>query len=41
MEIDNINVKRDQVEKLVMQTMEADIGKKIKEKAMEWRKFAE
>jgi hypothetical protein len=39
MEIDNNIVKRDQVEKLVMQIMEAGMGKKSREKAMEWRKL--
>ncbi|KAL6135060.1 hypothetical protein ACLB2K_067288 [Fragaria x ananassa] len=40
MEIDN-NVKRDNVEKLVRELMEGEKGKKIKEKAMEWKKLAE
>ncbi|KAJ4829750.1 hypothetical protein Tsubulata_049483 [Turnera subulata] len=40
MEIDN-NVKRDEVEKLVRELMEGEKGKKMKEKAMEWKKLAE
>ncbi|THG23132.1 hypothetical protein TEA_000960 [Camellia sinensis var. sinensis] len=40
MEIDN-NVKRDEVEKLVREFMEGKKGKKMKKKAMEWKKLAE
>ena len=40
MEIDN-NVKRDEVEKLIRELMEGDKGKKMKTKAMEWKKFGE
>lgn len=40
MEIDN-NVKRDEVESLVRELMVGDKGKKLKEKAMEWKKLAE
>ncbi|OIT32503.1 PREDICTED: 7-deoxyloganetin glucosyltransferase-like [Nicotiana attenuata] len=40
MEIDN-NVKRDEVESLVRELMVGDKGKKMKEKAMEWKKLAE
>ncbi|XP_062027194.1 7-deoxyloganetin glucosyltransferase-like [Rosa rugosa] len=40
MEIDN-NVKRDNIEKLVRELMEGEKGKKIKEKAMEWKKLAD
>lgn len=40
MEIEN-DVKRDQVEKLVRELMEGEKGKKMKSKAMEWKKLAE
>ncbi|THG13617.1 hypothetical protein TEA_024053 [Camellia sinensis var. sinensis] len=40
MEIDN-NVKREEVEKLVRELMEREKGKKMKSKAMEWKKLAE
>ncbi|CAI9765375.1 unnamed protein product [Fraxinus pennsylvanica] len=40
MEIDN-NVKRDEVEKLVKELMDGEKGKKMKEKAMEWKRKAE
>ncbi|KAL8540550.1 hypothetical protein ACS0TY_001981 [Phlomoides rotata] len=40
MEIDN-NVKRDEVELLVSELMDGEKGKKMKEKAMEWKKKAE
>ncbi|XP_034209221.1 7-deoxyloganetin glucosyltransferase-like [Prunus dulcis] len=40
LEIDN-NVKRDEVEKLVRDLMEGENGKKLKIKAMEWKKLAE
>ncbi|CAI9770064.1 unnamed protein product [Fraxinus pennsylvanica] len=40
MEIDN-NVKRDEVEELVKELMDGEKGKKMKEKAMEWKKKAE
>ncbi|KAL5701821.1 7-deoxyloganetin glucosyltransferase [Ranunculus cassubicifolius] len=40
MEIDN-NVKRDILEALVRELMEGEKGKKMKEKAMEWKKNAE
>ncbi|KAL7167730.1 hypothetical protein ACSBR2_038231 [Camellia fascicularis] len=40
MEIEN-NVKRDEVEKLVRELMEGEKGKKMKNKAMEWKKLAE
>ncbi|KAJ4841589.1 hypothetical protein Tsubulata_045161 [Turnera subulata] len=40
MEINN-NVKRDEVEKLVRELMEGEKGKKMKGKAMEWKKLAE
>ncbi|CAL8138739.1 unnamed protein product [Prunus armeniaca] len=40
LEIDN-NVKRDEVEKLVRELTEGEKGKKMKIKAMEWRKLAE
>ncbi|KAI7987368.1 UDP-glycosyltransferase 85A8 [Camellia lanceoleosa] len=40
MEIEN-NVKRDEVEKLVRELMEGENGKKMKNKAMEWKKLAE
>ncbi|XP_021833303.1 7-deoxyloganetin glucosyltransferase-like [Prunus avium] len=40
LEIDN-NVKRDEVEKLVRELMEGEKGKKMKIKAMEWKKLAE
>ncbi|KAI7988677.1 7-deoxyloganetin glucosyltransferase [Camellia lanceoleosa] len=40
MEIDN-NVKRDEVEKLVRELMGGKKGKKMKNKAMEWKKLAE
>ncbi|PQP98824.1 7-deoxyloganetin glucosyltransferase-like [Prunus yedoensis var. nudiflora] len=40
MEIDN-DVKRDEVEKLIKELMEGEKGKKMKNKAMEWKKLAE
>ncbi|CAL9013439.1 unnamed protein product [Prunus brigantina] len=40
MEISN-DVKRDEVEKLVKELMEGEKGKKMKNKVMEWKKFAE
>ncbi|XP_021833658.1 7-deoxyloganetin glucosyltransferase-like [Prunus avium] len=40
MEIDN-DVKRDEVEKLIKEFMEGEKGKKMKNKAMEWKKLAE
>ncbi|XP_021833301.1 7-deoxyloganetin glucosyltransferase-like [Prunus avium] len=40
MEIDK-NVKREEVEKLVRELMEGEKGKKMKNKAMEWKKLAE
>ncbi|KAI7997153.1 7-deoxyloganetin glucosyltransferase [Camellia lanceoleosa] len=40
MEIDN-NVKRDEVEKLVREIMEGEKAKKMKNKALEWKKLAE
>ncbi|PON88038.1 UDP-glucuronosyl/UDP-glucosyltransferase [Trema orientale] len=40
LEIEN-DVKRDQVEKLVRELMEGEKGKKMKSKAMEWKKLAE
>ncbi|KAL5701819.1 7-deoxyloganetin glucosyltransferase [Ranunculus cassubicifolius] len=40
MEIDN-NVQRDKLESLVRELMEGEKGKKMKEKAMEWKKSAE
>ncbi|KAL7262766.1 hypothetical protein ACSBR1_001014 [Camellia fascicularis] len=40
MEIDN-NVKRDEVEKLVREFMEREKGKKMKNKALEWKNLAE
>ncbi|PIA45540.1 hypothetical protein AQUCO_01600023v1 [Aquilegia coerulea] len=40
MEIDK-NVKRDEVEGLVRELMEGDKGKRMKKKAMEWKKSAE
>ncbi|CAL5384287.1 unnamed protein product [Camellia sinensis] len=40
MEIDN-NVKRDEVEKLIREFMEGEKGKKMKNKAMEWKNLAE
>lgn len=40
MEIDN-DVKRDGVEKIVRELMGGEKGKKMKEKAMEWKKIAE
>lgn len=40
MEIDR-NVKRDEVEKLVRSLMEGIEGKRMKKKAMEWKKMAE
>ncbi|CAL5386300.1 unnamed protein product [Camellia sinensis] len=40
MEIDN-NVKRDEVEKLVREFMEGENGKKMKNKALEWKNLAE
>ncbi|KAK9266025.1 hypothetical protein L1049_027258 [Liquidambar formosana] len=40
MEIDN-SVKRGQVERLVRELMRGEKGKKMKIKAMEWKKLAE
>ncbi|KAL7245823.1 hypothetical protein ACSBR2_001038 [Camellia fascicularis] len=40
MEIDN-NVKRDEVKKLIREFMEPEKGKKMKNKAMEWKNLAE
>ncbi|KAJ8770428.1 hypothetical protein K2173_015042 [Erythroxylum novogranatense] len=40
MEMDN-DVKRDEVENLVRELMEGERGKKLKNKAMEWKKLAE
>uniref|UniRef100_A0A5B7A9T4 Glycosyltransferase n=1 Tax=Davidia involucrata TaxID=16924 RepID=A0A5B7A9T4_DAVIN len=40
MEMDN-DVKRDEVEKLVRELMEGENGKKLKNKAMDWKKMAE
>ncbi|KAI3990023.1 hypothetical protein MKX01_011627 [Papaver californicum] len=40
MEIDN-EAKRDEIEKLVRELMEGEKGKKMKKKAMEWKKKAE
>ncbi|XP_050266575.1 7-deoxyloganetin glucosyltransferase-like isoform X2 [Quercus robur] len=40
MEIDN-DVKREEVEKIVKELMEGEKGKKMKKKAMEWKKLAE
>ncbi|CAL8138709.1 unnamed protein product [Prunus armeniaca] len=40
LEIDN-DVKRDEVEKLIKELMEGEKGKKMKNKAMEWKKLAE
>ncbi|CAL2248983.1 unnamed protein product [Prunus armeniaca] len=40
MEISN-DVKRDEVEKLVQESMEGEKGKKMKNKVMEWKKLAE
>ncbi|KAK4424322.1 7-deoxyloganetin glucosyltransferase [Sesamum alatum] len=40
MEIDN-NVKRDEVETLVRELMDGEKGKKMKEKALEWKRKAE
>ncbi|KAB2610793.1 7-deoxyloganetin glucosyltransferase-like [Pyrus ussuriensis x Pyrus communis] len=40
MEIDN-KVKRDELEKLVRELMEGEKGKKMKNKAMEWKTLAE
>ncbi|TQE06637.1 hypothetical protein C1H46_007703 [Malus baccata] len=40
MEIDS-NVKRDEVEKLVTELMDGERGKKVKIKAIEWKKLAE
>ena len=40
MEINN-DVKREDVEKLVKELMEGDKGKKMKIKALEWKKLAE
>ncbi|GMP46244.1 hypothetical protein CsSME_00014476 [Camellia sinensis var. sinensis] len=40
MEIDN-NVKRDEVKKLIREFMEGEKGKKMKNKAMEWKNLAE
>ncbi|KAM5586416.1 hypothetical protein ABKV19_005366 [Rosa sericea] len=37
----NTDVKRDNVEKLVKELMEGDKGKKMKSKALEWKKLAE
>ncbi|KAF2291565.1 hypothetical protein GH714_025679 [Hevea brasiliensis] len=37
----NSNVKRDEVESLVIELMDSDKGKQMKKKAMEWRKMAE
>ncbi|KAF8026343.1 hypothetical protein BT93_F2972 [Corymbia citriodora subsp. variegata] len=35
------SVKRDEVERLVRELMEGEVGKKMRSKAMEWRKMAE
>ncbi|KAL3736491.1 hypothetical protein ACJRO7_025438 [Eucalyptus globulus] len=35
------NVKRDEVERLVRELMEGEVGKKMRHKAMEWKKMAE
>ncbi|XP_048129490.1 7-deoxyloganetin glucosyltransferase-like, partial [Rhodamnia argentea] len=35
------DVKRDEVERLVRELMEGDVGKKMRSKAMEWKKLAE
>ncbi|KAL3736489.1 hypothetical protein ACJRO7_025436 [Eucalyptus globulus] len=35
------NVKRDEVERLVRELMEGEVGKKMQRKAMEWKKMAE
>ncbi|XP_010063153.2 7-deoxyloganetin glucosyltransferase [Eucalyptus grandis] len=40
LEIDS-NVNRDEVERLVRELMEAEVGKKMRSKAMEWKKVAE
>ncbi|CAK9163137.1 unnamed protein product [Ilex paraguariensis] len=40
LEIDN-DMKRDEVEKLVRELMDGEKGKKMKKKAMEWKKLAE
>ena len=40
MEINN-DVKREDVEKIVKELMEGDKGKKMKIKALEWKKLAE
>lgn len=40
MEIDS-NVKRDEVEKLIKELMDGEKGKKMKNKAMEWKEMAE
>jgi UDP:flavonoid glycosyltransferase YjiC (YdhE family) len=40
MEIDN-NVRREEVEKLVRELMEGEKGKKMREKAMDWKRLAE
>ena len=40
MEID-FDVKREEVEKMVRELLEGDKGKKMKEKAMEWKILAE
>ncbi|KAI5339944.1 hypothetical protein L3X38_019218 [Prunus dulcis] len=40
MEIDN-DVKRDEVEKLIKELMEGENGKKMTNKAMEWKKLAQ
>ena len=40
MEID-FDVKREEVEKIVSELLEGDKGKKMKKKAMEWKKLAD
>ena len=40
MEID-FDIKREAVEKIVRELLEGDKGKKMKQKAMEWKKLAE
>ncbi|XP_056164642.1 7-deoxyloganetin glucosyltransferase-like isoform X2 [Syzygium oleosum] len=35
------NVKRDEVERLVRESMEGEVGKKMRSKAVEWKKMAE
>lgn len=40
MEIDN-NVRREEVQKLVRELMEGEKGKKMREKAMDWKRLAE